>query len=110
MTIKAYRRKTFIFILGIGGVYIHSSDHRQRSMPPVLNIPVGAAAVGVLMILTEATSAVFLQKCISCPVFSKLLCCFLRNGMGPGNKLTVIRNGPRSLAPAPLPGLDGNHF
>lgn len=110
MTIKAYRRKMLIFILSVGAVYIHSSYHRQRSMPPVLSIPVDAAAVGVLVILTEATGAVFLQKCISCPVFSVLFCCFLRNGMGPGNELSIIRNGPRSLAPAPLPGLDQNRF
>lgn len=110
VTIKAYRRERLIFILSIGGVPIHSSDHRQRSMPPLLDVRLDAAAVGLLLILTEATSAVFLQKGISCPVFSMLLCCFLRNGMAPGNKLSVVRNGPRSLASAPLPGLDQNRF
>lgn len=103
---KAYRRKRLIFILRIGGVHIHSSDHRQRSVAPVLKVPVGV----VVVILTEATSAVFLQKGISHPAVSVLLCCFLSDGMAPGNKLSVIRNGPRSLAPAPLPGPDRNRF
>lgn len=105
MTLKAYRSEMLILILSIRGVNIQSSDHRQRSMPPVLDIPVDAVAV-LLSLAGAATDAVFLQKCIRRPVFSMLLCHFLRNGVGPGNELSVIRNGPRSLAPAPLPGLD----
>lgn len=70
------------------------------SLIPAIN------ATGLRVAPVSVRAAVFMQPHFCCPFLVARLHHFLWDAVLPGNELGVVRDGPRSGAPAPPSGLD----